>query len=160
MLADARPRRCTLDLRQKLYGSATLVLPRASMQKLQARNAQADFRKAGIAFIHVPRAAGLSVLQAVYRTTTIRHFTTGEFLQVLPADLRTLPRFAITRNPWDRAVSAYHFATQGGVPGGAQIWRPERYRGSTFATFDTFVHDFLAVRNVWKLDGVFRPQMY
>ena len=36
----------------------------------------------------------------------------------------------------------------------------DRYRGPAFATIDTFVEHYLATHNVWKLDGVFRPQSY
>ena len=42
----------------------------------------------------------------------------------------------------------------------AQMLHPEDYRRQEFRTFGTFVRDFLGTRDVWKLDGVFRPQTY
>ena len=150
----------TLDLRQSLYGPATRVLPAAFFEKRQARQADADIRSSGVVFIHIPRAAGVSVMRTIYRSAGIRHFTVDQFLEVAAPDLRDLPRFAIVRNPWDRAVSAYHFARQGGVAGGAQMAHLDRYRGPAFATFEAFVIQYLSTKNVWKADGVFRPQSY
>jgi hypothetical protein len=65
------------------------------------------------------------------------------------------------RNPWDRLVSAWRFARQGQGQGEtyrAGMWHPERYRGPEFATFEGFVEEWLARRDVRKLDGVFQPQ--
>jgi hypothetical protein len=124
---------------------------------LRAYRAHHDFRRAGVAFVHVPRAAGLSVSRTLYNRD-IFHFSARQMRRVLPADVLNLPRFAIVRNPWDRTVSAYHFATQGGVLGGAQMAYPERYRGNDFATFETFVTRYLARHTLASIDGVFRPQ--
>lgn len=149
-----------MDLRQKLYGPATRVLPAPFFEKRQARQADADIRDSGVVFVHIPRTGGVSVMRTVYRSEAIRHFTVEQFIGVCARDLLDLPRFAIVRNPWDRVVSAYHFAKQGGVPGGGQMAHMDRYRGPDFATFDAFVRQYLTTHDVWKADGVFRPQSY
>jgi chondroitin 4-sulfotransferase 11 len=149
-----------MKLRDRLYGPATRVLPPAFFEKRQVRQAREDIQRAGVVFIHTPRTAGLSVLRAVYGCDTLRHFTIDQFLRVAKCELMHLPRFAVVRNPWDRAVSAYRIARQGGIPNGAQMLHPEDYRRQEFRTFGTFVRDFLGTRDVWKLDGVFRPQTY
>jgi hypothetical protein len=116
--------------------------------------------RAGILFIHVPKAAGTSLSEVLY----------GRFLgHVRAADVRrwgsrtvnALPTIAVTRNPWDRLVSAYRFATRGGGIGGAQaggVWRPERYRTPEFDSFERFVREWLEPRDRRKLDYVFQPQ--
>ncbi len=70
------------------------------------------------------------------------------------------PRFAVTRNPWDRLVSAWRFARQGQGTGGvtAGIHRPKRYARATFGTFSAFVKDWLCQQQKSSLDGVFHPQ--
>ncbi|MCB0933899.1 MAG: sulfotransferase family 2 domain-containing protein [Mycobacterium sp.] len=149
-----------MNIRARLYGPATKVLPATFFEKRSAQLAQDDYRRAGICFIHVPRTAGLSVIRAVYGSDMLRHFTNRQLLKVSSEDVRRLPRFSIVRNPWDRAVSAYMIAKQGGVPGGAQMLHPEQYQQPEFTTFDRFVREYLATHDPRKLDGVFKPQTY
>lgn len=149
-----------MNLRARLYGPATRVLPATFFEKRSAHLAQDDYLGAGICFIHVPRTAGLSVLRAVYGSDMLRHFTNQQFMKVSGEDARRLPRFSIVRNPFDRVVSAYAIAKQGGVPGGAQMLHPEQYQEPEFATFDSFVRQYLATHDARKLDGVFKPQVY
>lgn len=136
------------------------VMPLSFFEHQQLRDAMAPFRDAGIAFIHVPKTAGMSMTRAVYHRTVWCHFTLPQLLRSGDDDVLKLPRFTIIRNPWDRAVSAYHFAKKGAIPGGAAMRRAERYHARDFETFDGYVRGFLAVHDVWKLDGVFRPQSY
>lgn len=129
-------------------------------EKREADCAAADFLRAGVAFIHVPRTAGASVLAAVYKSNTIRHFSLDQLLLVAPSTF-PLPRFTIVRNPWDRAVSAYHFAKQGGGSDGlVRVYNPRRYHKPDCSTFDVFVREFLNSRDVWEADPVFKPQGY
>ena len=143
-----------------LHRTITPFLPLSFFEHQQLRGAMAPFRDAGIVFIHVPKTAGVSITRAIYHRTVWCHFTLPQLLKYGDEDIVKLPRFAIVRNPWDRAVSAYHFAKLGGTPGGAQMQHKQRYRDDDFETFDTFVRQYLAVNDVWKLDGVFRPQSY
>lgn len=133
------------------------ALPESWVQTTDAYRFQRSFRRAGVVFIHVPRTAGWSVNAVLYQRPP-RHFTVDELSRVASADVLALPSFAIVRNPWDRAVSAFHFARQGGVAGAARIANPERYRGAEFEDFDGFVRHFLARNDPRHLDGVFRPQ--
>jgi hypothetical protein len=135
-------------------------MPLSFNEHQQLRQAQVPFREAGIVFIHIPKTAGVSITQAVYGRTVWCHFTLPQLLKAADEDVLRLPRFTIIRNPWDRAVSAYHFAKSGGIRGGAQMKRADRYRAQDFETFDSYVRGYLAVHDVWKLDGVFRPQSY
>jgi chondroitin 4-sulfotransferase 11 len=139
---------------------ATQMFPQSYYEHQQLRQAMGPFREAGIVFIHVPKTAGMSISQAVYRRTVWCHFTLPQLLKSGDDDVLQLPRFTIIRNSWDRAVSAYKFARMGGIVGGAQMRYASRYRARDFETFDSYVRGYLAVHDVWKLDGVFRPQSY
>lgn len=149
-----------MRLKESLLTVVAQRLPAQVFETRTARRALSDIGRVGLAFIHVPRTAGLSVTRAVYGFDTARHFTVEQFLRVAPAPLLRLPRFTVVRNPWERAVSAYLFARAGGVPGGSLIAHPQRYRGPEFASFDRFVTGYLLGRSPHRLDGVFRPQTY
>lgn len=112
-----------------------------------------------IVFIHVPKAAGTSINQALYGRF-MGHPRASDVEKWGSARLRALPRFAVVRNPWDRLLSAYRFAKLGSGIGGivAGIRNPEQYRVPEFDSFDRFVHEWLAPRDVTGLDGVFQPQ--
>ncbi|HET9810617.1 MAG TPA: sulfotransferase family 2 domain-containing protein [Sphingomicrobium sp.] len=115
---------------------------------------------AGVLFVHIPKAAGTSISLALY-DRFLGHVRASDVRKWGSASVRALPRFAVTRNPWDRLVSAWRFAARGsGIGGGFQagIWRPEQYRVSEFETFERFVTDWLAKRDVSRLDPVFQPQ--
>lgn len=58
-------------------------------------------------------------------------------------------------------MSAYRLAVRGRGEGGpyeAAVWRAESYRIPQFRTFGSFVTEWLAPRDVTKLDGIFQPQ--
>jgi hypothetical protein len=119
--------------------------------------------------IHVPRAAGTSISVQVYGRF-IGHFSVQDLDLVAPRDVRSLPRFAVVRNPWDRLVSAWSFArrnpaleanssdlSQDYEPN-VRILNGQRYQIPEFETFERFVNDWLLARDLQRLDGVFRPQ--
>jgi hypothetical protein len=74
-------------------------------------------------FVHVPKTAGLSILQ----------FCMRHGIRVIDHDIRNpnhtslaqyrsqnpdIFSFALVRNPWDRVVSSYHFLSGGGIRAG------------------------------------------
>ena len=66
-------------------------------------------------FIHIPKNAGSSIEQALYNTKgKVTHITA---IEIYSRDKRLFDqyfRFAFTRNPYDRFVSAYEYLRQGG----------------------------------------------
>ena len=135
-------------------------LPEAFQRAVLVRRRQAIWIRAGIVFIHVPKAAGTSINLALYGRF-MGHPHASDIDRWGSSKLKTLPTFAITRNPWDRLVSAYRFAKRGrGIGGAVQagVRNPEQYDVPEFATFERFVTDWLAPRDVMKLDGIFQPQ--
>ena len=66
--------------------------------------------------------------------------------------------FAMVRNPWARTLSAFNFAKQGQTDS-MGVTHPEQYRVPEFDTFERFLRDWLAPRQLSNLDFIFRPQM-
>lgn len=153
---DADPAPASRDLIRNLNRR----LPGGLRRALLVRRRSRYWRDAGIVFIHVPKAAGTSFNEALYGRF-MGHSHALDVARWAPADVKALPRFSVTRNPWDRLVSAWRFARQGAGVGDtyrAGMWRPELYRVPEFESFERFVRDWLAPRDVTRLDGVFQPQ--
>lgn len=124
------------------------------------RNKEFDaFRAAGVAFVHVPRAAGTSISRSIY-PLWINHYPVVEHIETFPTDVLALPRFAVVRNPWDRAVSSWCFARAGGDRDGVTISDAQRYRVDEFATFERFVQKWLPRQQLEMADPIFRSQSY
>lgn len=116
------------------------------------------WRQSRIVFVHVPKSAGTSINHALYGRF-MGHMRAMDIQRWAPSDVRALPSFCVTRNPWERLVSAYSFAREGTGEGKlAGMWRPERYRIPAFRSFETFVKEWLVHQNLSRLDGVFRLQ--
>ncbi len=113
----------------------------------------------GIVFVHIPKAAGTSMNVALYGRF-IGHIPAASIRRWGSARVNSLPSFAVTRNPWDRLVSAYRFVKAGGGIGDqrAGVWRPHLYQVPEFESFERFVFDWLSPRDPARLDGVFQPQ--
>lgn len=138
------------------------LLPERVTQALLVRRRAPLWLKGGIVFVHVPKAAGTSINHSLYGQF-MGHLPAPLIRKVAPVSVTKLPFFSVVRNPWDRCVSAFHFAKKGkGMGQGitAAIYRPEQYNIAEFETFDAFVHEWLATKNVDRLDPVFRSQVH
>lgn len=150
MLSSAR------EVLRALYRSS----PDGFRRVMRVRRHADLWRRSGVLFVHVPKCAGTSISEAVYGQFT-NHVYASDIEGWGDSAVQSLPSFAVTRNPWDRLLSAYRFAVRGHGEGGdvlVKTWRPEQYRTSAFATFESFVEEWLVDRQVAKLDPIFKPQ--
>ena len=116
--------------------------------------------EAGIVFIHIPKAAGTAINDALYGRF-MGHVRASDVERWGSSAVKALPRFAVARNPWDRLVSAYRFVKRGGGVGGrhaGRVLQAEQYRIPEFESFGRFVTEWLVDRDPRKLDLAFRPQ--
>lgn len=133
-----------------------LLGERRARTVLLARNFR-SYRRAGVIFVHVPKAAGSTVSAALYGRS-LGHFTATELRDHDAAAFAEIPSFAILRDPIARAVSAWRYVRAGGTADG---WiAPHRdYALPAFQTLEHFACDWLPERiGRPDLDFVFRPQ--
>lgn len=97
-------------------------------------------------FVHVPKAAGVSVSRCLFGGLAGGHTTIAQYQVVFrPAEFRRYFKFTFVRDPWDRLHSAYHYLRQGGMG------EPDRRFAEAnlqFASFDEFVRRWVDERNV------------
>lgn len=145
-----------IDPLKELYYRLPQGLQRAVLVKRRER----IWIDAGILFIHVPKAAGTSINLALYGRF-IGHVRASDVARWGSARLKSLPSFAVTRNPWDRLVSAYRFARRLRTKdwkSDARVPRAVRSQVPEFESFASFVTDWLAHRDVRSLNQIFQPQ--
>lgn len=144
-----------IDLLRQIYAYAPESMKRAVM----VRRREPIWTRAGIVFIHIPKAAGTTINEALYGRF-MGHVHAADIERWGSAKLRALPLFAVTRNPWDRLLSAYRFARRGGGMSGAagRMRHAWRYQVVECETFERFVRDWLAPRQLSKQDVIFQLQ--
>ncbi len=113
-------------------------------------------RKAGALFIHVPKNGGTSVCDLLYGGIMM-HETWRYYQHVAPDLCRTLPSFAIWRDPVKRFVSAWAFARRGGTSR-VRIHPSVNALYRTFQTLDDAIDHVDSCSSVYEMDHVFRPQ--
>lgn len=108
-------------------------------------------------FVHIPKAAGISVAMALFGNLAGGHHTARHYRVVFGRDFWSYFKFTFVRNPYTRLVSAYEFLRSGGHP----AWRNnQRFRDevlSEYANFEDFVLRWLKPRKQWR-EPHFRPQ--
>lgn len=114
------------------------------------------WKASGVIFIHVPKAAGVSVNRTLYGRP-FGHFYATDIRRVCPNVWGLLFTFGVVRHPVDRLYSAYRFARTGGTTE-MGMNNPKTYQTAAFATFDKFVCEWLPEQDISQLDGVFKPQ--
>lgn len=145
------------SLREQYFGQVPKGIQVLVSRASGANYFQQCFYDTGILFIHIPKVAGTAFNMQIYGKRTIGHLTAKEFLLTNPTLLKKNFSFAILRNPWDRAVSSYEFARNGGSKDVIFHCR-DRYENLLSGDFEEFVRR-LSRLNLDSLDPVFHPQV-
>lgn len=138
--------------------AARTVMGEQRYLRWTGRRRERHYLAAGVVFLHVPKAAGSAISQALYGTR-LGHPTAGEVAEFSARAWRELPRFAVIRDPFSRLASAYRYVVSGGTREGAVRFR-RVYREPAFRTFEAFVKEWLPSVDLMDQDVVFWPQCH
>ena len=107
-------------------------------------------------FVHIPKAAGISIGYSLFGRHTGNHTTIEEYqIAFNKQEFECFFKFTFVRNPFDRLFSAFHFMRKGGRNPDDARWTEEHL--SKFNTFEDFVLNWVNEENIQK--GVhFIPQ--
>lgn len=133
------------------------ILPYKFRNQLDILRRCSVWRKYNSIFIHVPKAAGVSINNAIYGRP-LGHFYAKDIQNLCPNTFDDIFTFSVVRHPVDRLYSAYSFSRKGGTSIMGMHKRDYYINHPDFKTFERFVRSWLKKQDVSKIDGVFRPQ--
>ena len=111
-------------------------------------------QKLGLAFVHVPKNAGTSIAYYLYGEP-IGHSSIQYYRRVAPDLFGSIPSFCILRDPIDRFLLAYRYATDNSSE---KIALPFRGICSDFQHVGDAIDHLASARDVFAVDKVFRSQ--
>lgn len=118
----------------------------------------AAMRARRLIFVHVPRAAGTSIVRTLYGPGSIRHFSMRYYRAIDPSFAQEAQSFALLRDPVDRFISAYAFVRSRGTPA-SRLSAVFAEQTAYIASVDDYL-SFLEARGPLDLDFVMRPQSW
>lgn len=100
-------------------------------------------------FIHIPKAAGISVSRSLYGNNAGGHNKVSRYsLLFSKKEYTEYFKFTIVRNPWDRLFSAYNFLKQGGLNDWDANWSKKHLED--YKTFEGFVMNWISPKNLYS----------
>jgi hypothetical protein len=115
------------------------------------------FKARNLIFVHVPRAAGMSVADALGARPQ-SHYSMRYYRTVAPHFAEAADSFAVLRDPFERFASAYAMVRAGGAER-AKLSSPFRIQTAHVRTVDDYLA-FLERRTPLQCDHVMRPQSW
>jgi len=106
-------------------------------------------------FIHIPKAAGMSVVSALYNADSSSHLTWRDFYNSDKDKFEQYFKFSFVRNPFDRLCSAYRYLSNGGMNEIDLYWRKKYIE--PYRDFEEFVNIGLEIAIKRKAEH-FLPQ--
>ena len=145
--------RLPYEMRRTIF---RLTLPRlySTWQGLRSETQEDDYSLAAFdkhkcIFVHIPKCAGLSVVQSLFGNSGGGHKTIVQYQLIFSlSEFSTYFKFTFVRNPWDRLVSAFTFLKQGGLTEHDRAWAAKNL--NSYPDFKSFVVNWVSVRNIYS----------
>ena len=115
------------------------------------------FKARKLIFIHVPRAAGMSVAEAM-GARPLSHYSMRYYRTVAPRFAAEVESFAVLRDPFERFASAYAMVCSGGAER-VRLSPPFREQTAHIRSVDDYL-DWLEARTPLQCDHIMRPQSW
>ena len=107
-------------------------------------------------FVHIPKAAGTSLLSSLYGGKTGDHRTIKDYqLCFSQREFESFFKFAFVRNPWDRLYSAFAYVKRGGRNEQTANWAEKHF--AQVNDFEEFVLHWMNEESI-RSNVHFRPQ--
>lgn len=121
---------------------------------------QKKIAELGSIFIHIPKCAGNAVQQSLFGEVVFGHQTIRQYQVALPSAVyRDAWKFTVTRDPWERIVSAWKFLKAGGYHAEDAKYFAENL--SQYPSFDHFVNDWLVFQDLNQCGSLhLKPQLH
>ncbi|WP_240207231.1 sulfotransferase family 2 domain-containing protein [Vibrio sp. CyArs1] len=117
---------------------------------------QTKFHENESIFIHIPKAAGTSLVNSVYGTKTSQHSTWRDYYKEDSNFFNKYYKFSFVRNPYTRCISAFNYLKKGGKGPMDLYWKKKFIDG--FESFDDFVINGGLKKAIKKRAEHFIPQ--
>lgn len=132
------------------------ILGDAGWMDLAMRRRRFFYKRAGVCFIHIPKAAGSSISSALYGRR-LGHVRYQELQCYAPEVLAIMPVFSVIRDPASRVVSAYRYVKSVGTNEGG-LYDRSVYHEAIFDTFESFFFEWLPYVRLHEQDYLFQTQ--
>lgn len=92
------------------------IVKNKQIQENAKRKRLGQYLEKEIIFIHIPKAAGVSINSSIYKNYGCSHAPVGFYIENLGIEVyRSLFTFTFVRHPIDRFISAFEFLKKGGM---------------------------------------------
>ena len=113
-------------------------------KKYYIRKFKSQVEQEKVLFIHVPKAAGTSIVKSIYGTEDWTHLSLADYETIHGSEISSYFKFAFVRNPYSRLYSAYHYLKDKSDVEFDKLWREKHLRSD----FYTFIETWLTRKNI------------
>ncbi|WP_340679162.1 sulfotransferase family 2 domain-containing protein [Paraglaciecola sp.] len=97
-----------------------------------------------VLFVHVPKAAGTSIVKSIYGTEDWTHLSLADYEAIHGSEISSYFKFAFVRNPYSRLYSAYNYLKHKSDVEFDKLWRESHLKYD----FNTFIESWLTCKNI------------